>query len=213
METSRAKFKLEEARFFLHHLREERGKVPPNWPQAFGFYLSAFLNAAYSVTECLEWEAKTELKKGAERKKQAKARFNEWREEWVKRLSPEERKVWDHMEEQRGAEVHSLGATTVTETKAVPIQHHPRSPASVYYFFQNFMPPPALFADAWVEEKRKTGLPLWADAWWEAQVHHFEIEDERHEVVRTCERYIALLQRLLDDFLGSDLTSGSPSTS
>lgn len=114
--------------------------------------------------------------------------------------------MWEHMEDQRGAEVHRLGAKTENEAKIVSVRPTAASP---YYFGIFETPPPALFADSWIEEKRKRGLPLWASAWWEAQVHHFEIEGERHEVVKTCEQYVALLQRLLDDFQGSELAQGS----
>jgi hypothetical protein len=41
---SPTKYKLEEAAFFLDHLKKNRGKA-----QAFDFYLSAFINAARSV--------------------------------------------------------------------------------------------------------------------------------------------------------------------
>jgi hypothetical protein len=57
---------------------------------------------------------------------------------------------------------------------------------------------PEIYGDAWMEEKRRLGLPSWANAWREAQVHHFEVAGERHDVVETCQRYLTLLERLTD---------------
>lgn len=50
MDTRRASIKLEEARFFFDHLREEASRPSAN-PHWFRFYLSAFLNAAYGITK------------------------------------------------------------------------------------------------------------------------------------------------------------------
>lgn len=216
METPRTLDKLEEARFFLWHLREENAKREHGpgsvqWPRAFRFYLSAFLNAAYSVLEYLKREAKTELKRGATNKGQAKRRYDEWLEGWEAALPPDERQIWDHMEEQRGAETHWERAKTVIETKAVTYRtpgEHRGHPAYYGTFFFGF---PGDFGAALAEEKRKLGLPPWATVWWEAQVHHFEIEGERQDVVRTCERYMKLLEKLVSDFGGSGLLPRSPS--
>lgn len=218
MDTRRTLSKLEEARFFLWHLREENAKAErgpgSSWgPRAFGYYLSAFLNASYSVLQYLELEAKTELKRGATNKKQAKQRFNEWLADWIAALPADERQVWDHMEEQRGAETHRERAKTVTETKVVPYgpqfgyRGHP-----AYYGTFVFGGSP-LFEDSFAEERQKLGLPLWATAWWEAQVHHFEIEGERRDVVQTCERYVKLLEKLVSDLDRSGLLPSSPSPS
>ena len=203
METPRANLKLDEAQLFLGHLREQRGKDA----RAFAFYLSAFLNAAYSMTDLLAREAKTALKKGAERKKLAKTQFDTWYRDWVERLPADERKVWTLMEAQRRDEIHGLGAETVAETKPVPLERPSR--AHPAFYAQMMGSPPAIFGDAWAEEKRRLGLPSWVEAWREAQIHHFTIEGERHDVVNTCERYVALLQRLLEDFHRSELSSAS----
>ena len=59
--------KLAEASFFLRHLTQEQGKTTLQRPEdAFRFYLSAFLNAAYSAREYLERSAKDKLKEAAE---------------------------------------------------------------------------------------------------------------------------------------------------
>ena len=165
METPRTNLKLEETQFFLRHLRKEREKDA----RAFGFYLSAFLNAAYSMTDLLEREAKTELKKGAVKKKQAKTLFDSWYQKWFQGRPANEQKVWVLMETQRRGEVHSLGTETVAETKAVPLDRSSRGHPAFYG--QMITAPPAIFGAAWAEEKRKLGLPSWVQAWRESQIH------------------------------------------
>jgi hypothetical protein len=49
--------KLREAAFFLRLLTIEEGSPVRNDPEAFGFYLSAFLSAGRSVTWVLQSEA------------------------------------------------------------------------------------------------------------------------------------------------------------
>jgi hypothetical protein len=201
MKTTRARHKLGEAQFFLYHLRKERDRDA----QAFSYFLSAFLNAAYSLVQVLEVETKRWLKERAENKKQAKAAFQLWFEDWVKALPRDEHEVWVLMEAQRRDEVHVLGAETVKETKAIPLEPPRDNPAVFYTLLAGATD---LFADdAWREELRRLGLPPWASAWREAQIHHFEVEGERRDVVETCQRYLALLDRLLNDIHESPLAS------
>jgi hypothetical protein len=205
METPRARHKLDEAGFFIDHLRKEReGNA-----RAFGYFLSAFLNAAYSFIQVLEVEAKRGMKEDAASKKQAKAAFRPWYEAWIENLSSNERPVWVLMEAQRRDEVHLLGAETVKETKAIPLE--PARGSRTAYFIAPMGTPPTLLAadDAWREERQRLGLPPWVSAWREAQVHHFEIAGERRDVVETCQRYLALLERLLTDFHRSPLAATS----
>lgn len=117
MDTPRANYKFNEAHFFLLLLQEEPQRGEP----AFGYYLSAFLNAAYSVVEVLEREVKTALKAGAEKKKEAKAKFDAWYDTWQAGLAEDDRALWSAMNIQRGEEVHKLGAQTVAETRIIPV--------------------------------------------------------------------------------------------
>jgi hypothetical protein len=50
--------KLREARFFLGRLIDESKSAVRNEPEAFGFYLSAFLSAGRGVTFALQHEDK-----------------------------------------------------------------------------------------------------------------------------------------------------------
>lgn len=172
------------------------------------------MNAAYSFVQVLEVEGKRGLSAGAAAsRKQAKAAFRPWYENWLKNLPADEHQVWVLMEAQRRDEVHLLGAETVKEMKAIPVEPSRGNRAAFYSFFMGS--PPTLVGDAWMEERRCLGLPAWANVWREAQVHHFEVAGERRDVVETCQRYLTLLERLLTDFYHSPLmlreVAGSPS--
>jgi hypothetical protein len=166
------------------------------------------LNAAYSFGQMLEMEVKQGLSAGAAAsRKQAKAAFWPWYDTWRKNLPADEHQVWVLMEAQRRNEVHLLGAETVKATKAIVLEP-PKSNPALFYTTMNFGQP-EIYGDAWMEEKRRLGLPSWANAWREAQVHHFEVAGERHDVVETCQRYLTLLERLLTDFRRSSLADTS----
>src|SRR5574341_2483848 len=113
MKTPRANYKLGEVRFFFWHLQEENRKVGKQCPEAFGYYLSAFLNATYSVVEILKREADKEYR----------SRCSQWRDN----LSQDDRTLWDDIErgyihEQRRVEVHGFGAKTSSKEKAIPAE-------------------------------------------------------------------------------------------
>ncbi|MGO9606389.1 MAG: hypothetical protein ACLQAT_23865 [Candidatus Binataceae bacterium] len=75
--------------------------------EEFGFYLSAFLSAARSVTFVLQNE---------DRKT-----YDEFFPTWLDALDPEDRELLDKMNDQRVHEVHRLGATVTLEEKVIPI--------------------------------------------------------------------------------------------
>jgi hypothetical protein len=138
----------------------------------------------------LETEMQRALRKGAGRKKTIGVAFREWLAAWRDSLTLEEREVWTLIQEQRAAEVHKKGAETVADkTERVPLRP-PRSGHPAYYNTSMMAGPPPIFGDAWHEEKRRLGLPPWADMWREAFVHDFKIGDERVSVVGTCERHV-----------------------
>jgi hypothetical protein len=126
MDTPRTGHKFTEARSFFLSLSAEADQSSPD----FRHYLSAFLNAAYSVVEILELEAKMALKAGADKPGKAKAKFNGWFAEWLAALPEDERTLWDTMEALRGSEVHRLGAETVMATRDTPADPH----RLVHYF-------------------------------------------------------------------------------
>src|SRR5437899_1126177 len=123
IDTPRARFKLEEAEYFLGRLREQHRQLQGGSEKEFAFLLSAFLNADYTLTEILEREGKTALKKSAQNRGQAKRRYEAWKKKWVNDLVADDALVWELMEEQRWREVHEFGAKTELVTKPVPTRH------------------------------------------------------------------------------------------
>jgi hypothetical protein len=108
MDTPQAWFKLDEARFFRDRLADKDDKLPMREPLAFNFYLSAFLNACYSIVEKLEGEMTQQL--GLKRKRTIQGeKFTKWLADWSSELGPEEGAVWKRMELYRHDEVHREG--------------------------------------------------------------------------------------------------------
>ena len=180
MKTPRAKDKLGEVQFFLGHLQEENRKVVKQCPEAFGYYLSAFLNATYSVVEILKREADKEYK----------SRCSQWRD----KLSQDDRILWDDIEhgyirEQRRVELHGFGAKISSKEKAIPAELVPGVTVSSI--------PAFYLGEEHLKRTQELGLPPWTTAWFNIQEPHFDGKDE---VLQVCLRSVALLERLLQEF-------------
>ncbi len=87
--------KLREARFFLEHLRDRAGDFPLD-SENVGFFLSAFLSAARSVTLVLQVEEKD--------------KYDAVYPVWEATLADQDRGLLRYMNGQRVAEVHKVGA-------------------------------------------------------------------------------------------------------
>jgi hypothetical protein len=121
MDTPQARFKLDEARFFRDRLANKDDKLLMREPGAFRFYLSAFLNACYSIVEKLEGEMTQQLDLGLERKWTIEGgRFTKWLANWSSELGPEKGAVWKRMKLYRHDEVHRECAVAETKFVAVP---------------------------------------------------------------------------------------------
>ena len=205
--------KLAEVLFFLSHLQQEQEKTTLQRQQdAVRFYLSAFLNAGFSVREYLEREATAWLRESARTKqqsgKQAKAKYPTWIADWKSRRSKEESVIWDLMTEHRRSEVHTSRVETTRESKAVPADHFSRH-ADPYYAYPPYGRAPAFYAaiaagdefnDPFVEEKHKLGLPVWCNAWTYSEIHHINVNGKQVTVVEACQKYHQLLSALVQDF-------------
>lgn len=178
MKALRAEIKLQEAQFFLKHLQAEARKATGYDWRHFGFYLSAFLNAARSVRWVL--------------KKEAKDAYSAWSPRWDKKLSSDDHDFLRFMNEQRISEVKKLGAVTVKKRKLIPAELVPgvmvfRSTGEV--------------TEAEAKKHRKRGLPpSKTGAWIGKPEYFFKIGDELAEVTVVCKRYVTLLERLLREF-------------
>ena len=93
--------KLAEAEFFYRKLAEITQRVFSPEPEAFGYYLSAFVSAARSVTFALQAEHKQ--------------KYDAWFSAWEAALSTEQRQLLEHFNSQRIATVHKVGIAVAHE--------------------------------------------------------------------------------------------------
>ena len=166
--------KLDEARFFYGHLVKERQKTFRHDPSAFRFYLSAFIQAARSIT----WRL------GNEEPEKWKA----WRPKWEGTLSDEDKKLMKVTRKLRNAEVKHSGTDPTVELEEVAVhelvmsadfdleRQHPA------YGVHVFAPP-------------GTPSPKTRRA-----AYYFENEDGKEEVTALCKRYLDFLDKMLNDF-------------
>jgi hypothetical protein len=176
--------KLDEARFFLGHLREEAAKVMRQKPEAFGHYLSAFITAARSVPWVLQCEEKE--------------KYLAWRETWDAAKTDEELELEEFTNERRLDEVKRKGAQTKTTWEEVSIFKLPTEQANQFQVsgairYQNL----ALGAAAPPTVNRA--------------VHHFK-EGGQSNVIATCERYLEYLEKMVREFVKAheNVSAGPP---
>ncbi len=99
--------KLREARFFLRLLNQESQVPVRNEPEAFEFYLNAFLSAARSVTFALQHEEKD--------------KYEAWFQTWLSNRSEEDRQVLNFLRNQRNYAEKRGGAEVNVIWEYVPI--------------------------------------------------------------------------------------------
>lgn len=97
--------KLAEAQFFCRKLSDISRRTFSSEPEAFGFYLSAFLSAGRSVTLALQAEQKQ--------------KYDAWFPEWLDSLNDEEKILLGHFNDQRVATVHKTGATIAHRVETI----------------------------------------------------------------------------------------------
>ncbi len=145
-------------------------------PRAFAIYLSAFLNSTYLCGKALTREAQQALQTASQNKKGAGQRFIEWLETWERKLSPDDTAVWTFMSTKRGDDAYHEGVEPEIQSVLVP-----RRPSERMLYYT-------------------TG-----DVLRSAQKHYFHFGGQSYEVYRVCERYLALLESRLKEFLAACL--------
>jgi len=163
--------KLREAHFFLQKLLAESKVFVRNEPEAFQFYLSAFLSAARSVTFALQCEEKE--------------KYDNWSPSWFTIQSEGDQKLCKFMVTQRNVEQKRGGADVSVTWEFIPVtevrtdyQGHP-----AYYGFHWFGPPGV--------PPPQVGRP----------VHSFALGNNKGEATATCKQYLDCLDRLVQDFI------------
>jgi hypothetical protein len=122
-----ADFKLRESSFFLARIEHEDRQHVRHEPEAFEFYLSAFMSAAYSVFDMLS---------GVDARTVAA---------WIKALKPEDQYLIKSLRGKRGASTHERKLKVETREKKVPLYklRSGRSPFAGYHVFgPPFVPQP-----------------------------------------------------------------------
>jgi len=126
--------KLREARFFFDRLRDRASDLRLDADEV-GFYLSAFLSAARSVTLVLQVEEKEF--------------YDAWYDSWLANLSPADQGVFKFMNAQRVLEVHLTGADVTSTMEFRPVTQVERGTGGqpgykVYWSGPPGTPPPEI---------------------------------------------------------------------
>jgi len=124
----RTQRKLREAQFFLGKLVQEGGRVVRSDPEAFGFYLSALLSAARSVTWALQFEEKD--------------KYDAWFPNWLARRPADDQEFLAFLKDQRNYEQKRGGAEVSVAWDYIPVSRVPTTNRShPAYGFHWFGPP------------------------------------------------------------------------
>ncbi len=99
--------KLREAKFFYGLLCQASQEVVRHEPEAFDFYLSAFLSAARSVTFALQYEEKD--------------KYDAWFPVWSASRSEQERELLKFLKEQRNCAEKRGGAEVDVAWEYIPV--------------------------------------------------------------------------------------------
>lgn len=120
--------KLREALFFLRQLFNESEKVVRNEPEAFQFYLSAFLSATRSVTFALQYEEKD--------------KYDAWFPRWLRNRNEEDHKLFEFLKTQRNVEQKQGGTKVNVFWEYIPvIEVRTDNRGHLSYGFHWFEPP------------------------------------------------------------------------
>ena len=171
--------KLDEARFFYGHLKRRQQIITSTHdPREFRFYFSAFIQAARSVTWTLgneepeKWEA--------------------WEPKWKATRSNEEQKLLDLTNELRLDEAKRGGANPSVELEEVALQGLLRS---VDFDLERQHPAYGMHRYSAIP-----GLPQPPQPKLFRPAYYFEDENGKVEVTALCERYLKLLEKVLNDY-------------
>jgi hypothetical protein len=167
----RTKDRLQEARFFLGHLHDEREKhAHPNKPPLshFRYYLHAFIGAARSVTWVLQSE---------EREK-----YDAWVGLWDAQKSKAEKALQELTNDMRLSAVKRGHVETIARSEQVQIPIDP-NPYQIHSL------------RAYALQLRQGGGP-----WTTKEDHFVEFDGTEREITTVCEQYFQFLERLVNDF-------------
>src|SRR5215813_3464295 len=201
--------KVDEVKFFSDRLHEVHNPSGIRNPNAFRYYFSAFLNAAYSVEQFAKWEVMADLQAHGKNESDQGRGWQKYKEGWCHTLSPEEQELWSSLLRYggiRGTEVHRERSRTTAKQKAVPLEKFPASKATqaykAFYVMQiNSSGFPGLGFPG--EITKDLGGPPGTNVWSYINEHYVEIEGKSRsipevskEIVGLCDRFVKHLQTI-----------------
>jgi hypothetical protein len=187
--TPRAVWKVEEAEFFLGYVRGTHRSTGARLDrqQVFLFFLSAFLNAAYSCREVLRLQA-------IQGKLLSREAFDRWQAAWERSLGEADARIWSLGLGERHREVHQRGAQTIPLSGLAAIKPQQLFRGGIYGSIVTRSEPTGPLLDDETAAALSAVVPLTF-----ATIQHFEDESGRLDVVETCTRYLQLLRNYVLD--------------
>jgi hypothetical protein len=112
-------------------------------------------------------------------------KYKSWTDTWSAKDTDANKQLLKLVNEQRIAVTHRKGAETTPVAEKVTLRESEHPAYGLHYF----------------------GPPGTDPPWTILDVHHFEFDGKKEEVVATCERYVDYLDRMLKDFIATHARS------
>ena len=209
MNLTKVQDKVNEVKFFSEKLHEVHSLPVPGNTDAFRYYFSAFLNAAYSVEQFAKWEVMADVQAQGKNESEQKRGWEKYKERWCDTLGPEERELWSSLSRYggiRGTEVHRERSRTTAKQKAVPLRDFPASHATqaykAFYVMQEAWGFPGLgfpgLGFPGIDSLTKElDLPPGTRAWSYINEHYVEIEGKSRSIPEVSKEIVDLCDRLV----------------
>jgi hypothetical protein len=172
----KAQRRLRQAGFFYRHLVNERQQTSRADPEAFGFYFSAFIQSARSVTWTIG--------------KEEPDKWKAWRPKWEENRTPEEQKLLDLTTKLRNLEEKEGGADLTVDFEEIAINEL-LSAANLDPYQQHPAHRAQMFSALGISQPRKL-----------RPVHYVEDKESKEEIIALCGRYLDFLDKAVKDFCG-----------
>jgi hypothetical protein len=170
MPTDLARQKYREASFFLGEMAKREGSPRLDQEEEFGYFLSAFLSAARSVSFVL--------------RKENPLTYEAQSQEWLRSLTPSTRVMVDFMRDQRNAALKEGLVASERNTEHVPASVADRSSSRSHYSTTVIVQPYFFAEGATIAVARYT----------------LSLEGRDRPAVETCRDYLAALELLVSRF-------------
>jgi len=149
----------------------------------FGFYLSAFLSAAKSVGEVVQYEL----------------RHGRYLKEWKGTLSEDDREFFIQMTDFRDVEVHQDGVPLDVQRRAMPVEDMSNISQDRWTraLYSRIFAPPTPRTPEEIEEFRRLGIQPGTRAWVYADDYSLIVGRNPMKATVACDRLLALIEGFL----------------